>query len=85
MLAETLKLAIRSTTLLQPVPVLNSNLARLSIRSRAYPDHIISVSIHLQIYKLLGETRQQLSNETWHALMHCCATSHLSKCAELNA
>ena len=53
LLAETLKLTISSTTLLQLVPVLNSNLARFSIRSKAYPDHIISVSIHLQIYELL--------------------------------
>ena len=53
LLAETLKLMISSTTLLQPAPVLNSNLARFSIRSKAYPDHVISVSIHLQIYKFL--------------------------------
>ena len=53
LLAETGKLTIRNITLLQPVPVLKSNLARFSIRSEAYSDHIISVSIHLQIYELL--------------------------------
>ena len=37
LLAETLKLTIRSTTLLQPVPVLNSNLARFLHKEQGLP------------------------------------------------